>query len=61
MLPGNINDRIVTLANKHAGFEGRLFSKTGQIEGENRKLTTDEHRWTQIFEQQRREDAKGLK
>ena len=36
MLPGNINDRIVVFANKHRGFEGQLFSKTGQMEGENR-------------------------
>jgi len=33
MLPGNINDRIVVFANKHEGFEGHLFSKTGQIGG----------------------------
>ena len=33
MLPGNINDRIVTFANKHEGFEGQLFSKTGQNGG----------------------------
>jgi hypothetical protein len=33
MLPGNINDRIVTFANKHEGFEGHLFSKTGEIGG----------------------------
>jgi len=33
MLPGNINDRIVVFANKHEGFEGHLFLKTGQMEG----------------------------
>jgi len=33
MLPGNINDRIVTFANKYEGFEGYLFLKTGQIGG----------------------------
>ena len=33
MLPGNINERIVTFANKHKGFEGHLFLKTGQIGG----------------------------
>jgi hypothetical protein len=33
MLPGNINDRIVVFANKHEGFEGHLFSKTGQVGG----------------------------
>jgi hypothetical protein len=29
MLPGNINNRIVTLANKHEGFEGHLFLNSG--------------------------------
>jgi len=33
MLPGNINERIVLFANKHEGFKGHLFSKTGQIGG----------------------------
>jgi len=33
MLPGNINERIVTFANKHDGFEGQLFLKTGQFGG----------------------------
>jgi len=56
MLPGNINDRIVTCANKYKGFEANLFSKTGEYRGENSKLTTEpmigtKHIWTQIFEQ----------
>jgi len=33
MLLGNINDRIVTFANKYKGFEGQLFLKTGQFGG----------------------------
>ena len=33
MLPGNINERIVTFANKYKGFEGHLFLKTGQNGG----------------------------
>jgi len=41
MLPGNINDRIATFANKHEGFEGHLFSKIGEFRGEKRKLTTE--------------------
>ena len=30
MLLGNINERIVTLANKHKGFDRHLFLKTGE-------------------------------
>ena len=33
MLPGNINDRITTFANKHGGFDRHLFLKTGQKGG----------------------------
>jgi hypothetical protein len=33
MLPGNINGRIATFANKNEGFDRHLFSKTGQIGG----------------------------
>ena len=51
MLPGNINGRIATFANKHEGFDRHLFLKTGEFRGENRFSTTDEHRCTQIFEQ----------
>ena len=47
MLLGNINGRIATFANKHEGFGGHIFLKTGEFRGENRELnrsTTGEHR-----------------
>ena len=63
MLPGNINDRIATFANKHEGFDRHLFLKTGEYRGENSMLTKEpmigtRHRWTQIFEQRA---TKGMK
>jgi len=44
MLPGNINDRIAVFANKHEGFEGYLFSKTGQIGGVKAEILKAESR-----------------
>ena len=58
MLPGNINERIVLFANKHAGFEGQLFSKTGEIGGSKPVLTVDKHGWARISEQRRNQGTK---
>jgi hypothetical protein len=41
MLPGNINGRIVTFANKDEGFDRQLFLKKGQKTGKKQKKDLD--------------------